>query len=65
MSTELKYKRGFDLLTTEICRQRIDSLDAMIADPTNVKRVAYLQEQVDWWRGQLVFCYKREGLIRQ
>ena len=64
LSTDAKFDRGFDNLTSEYCRERIDRLDEMISDPQNVKRIAYLQEQVDWWRGQLPFCYRREGLLR-
>jgi hypothetical protein len=59
-----KFNRHFDKLTSEYCRERIDRLDEMLADPKNSHRVGYLQEQIDFWRGQLPFCYRREGLLR-
>ena len=65
MSTDERFNRNFRALTSEYCRERIERLDEMLADPRNVHRTAYLQEQVDWWRGQLPFCYRREGLIRR
>jgi hypothetical protein len=65
MSTDPRFNRGFDKLTSDYCRERIDRLDEMIADPENSRRVAYLEEQVNWWRGQQVFCWRREGLLRQ
>jgi hypothetical protein len=63
VSTEQKFNRGFDKLTTEYVRDRLERLDEMMADPENGQRIRYLSEQREWWEGQLPYCYRREGLL--
>ncbi|MGA9803398.1 MAG: hypothetical protein WBQ46_09115 [Terriglobales bacterium] len=63
MSSDKRYDRGFRSLTSEYVRDRLERLDEMLADPANERRFDYLQEQREWWEGQLPFCYKREGLL--
>lgn len=65
MSTETKFDRGWRSLTTEYVRERLQRLDEQIGDPANERRLDYLFGQRTWWEGQLPFCYKREGLLRQ
>lgn len=64
VSTELKFNRNFDKLTTEYVRDRLERLDEMMADPENGQRIRYLSEQREWWEGQLPYCYRREGLLQ-
>jgi hypothetical protein len=63
MSTDKRYDRGFSHLTSDYCRMRIDMLDDQLKDPRNKRRTDFLEEQVNWWRGQLEFTLRRE--IRQ
>ena len=64
MSTDQRFNRNFNALTTEYVRDRLESIDEMLADPNNSSRLQYLSEQREWWEGQLPLCYKREGLLR-
>jgi hypothetical protein len=64
VSTETRFNRGFDKLTTEYVRERLQRLDEMLDDPKNGGRIQYLSEQREWWEGQLPFCYRKEGLLR-
>ena len=65
VSTEQKFNRGFDKLTTEYVRERLERLDEMLEDPANGGRIQYLSEQREWWANQLPYCYRREGLLQQ
>jgi hypothetical protein len=65
VSTDPRFNRNFDKLTTEYVRDRLERLDEMLADPENGQRIKYLSEQREWWENQLPFCYRREGLLRQ
>lgn len=64
MSTDPRFNRNFKALTSEYVRERLQRLDEMLADPQNANRIAYLEEQREWWSAQLPFCYRREGLIQ-
>jgi hypothetical protein len=65
VSTDQRFNRNFNKLTTEYVRARLQFLDEQIQDPANSRRLDYLYEQRAWWEAQLPFCYRREGLLRQ
>lgn len=65
MSTDPRFNRNFDKLTTEYVRARLEFLDEQIQDPANNRRLDYLFEQREWWEKELPYCYRREGLIWQ
>ena len=60
VSTDQRFNRGFDKLTTAYCYARIEALDEMLMDPRNERRLDYLLEQKSWWESQLPYCYRRE-----
>jgi hypothetical protein len=61
VSTDQKFRRNFDKLTTEYVRDRLERLDQQIQDLANIARLEYLSEQRAWWEKQLVICQRREG----
>jgi len=64
VTTDPRFNRHFDKLTTEYCRARLERLDERIADPENARRLDYLFAQRQFWEKQLPHCYRREGLLR-
>jgi hypothetical protein len=61
VSTDQKFNRRFDKLTTDYVRTRLEFIDEQIQDPANGARLEYLLEQRSWWEKQLALCQRREG----
>ena len=62
MSIDKRYDRGFDKLTADFVRARLESIDQQLNDPVNARRVEYWFQQREFWEKQLARCQQREGL---
>jgi hypothetical protein len=64
VSTDPKFDRHFDKLTSDYVLAKLEFIDAQLEDPKNSRRMTFLYEQRAFWESQLPRCQKREGAMQ-